>query len=470
MAPLAPSSLDVARHEVAKVWQRLLAALDAADHRIVSGPVAPPVTRALLKREIEKINLDLGCGEPAIDTVINLLEQATVHTSHPRYFGLFNPATILWGQVADLIAASLNPQLAVWSHAPAAVEMEQSALRFFATRLGLPNCGAFFTSGGEEANRCGVQVALVRTYPEVAELGLRALRREPVFYVSGESHLAWLKIATGLGLGRRAVRLVSVNDALQMDLGQLAELIRRDRREGRSPFMIGATAGTTAAGVIDPLPALADIAAQESLSLHVDAAWAGAAVLSDRWRGTLAGIERADSVTIDAHKWLSQPMGTGMFFARRAEILPEAFGVNASYMPPAIEGGLDYYQTTPQWSRPFRGLRLFLTLAVIGRGAYEQQINRDVAAGVFLRERLVARGWSLLNQTPLPVVCFTRIGHEADVTWHQQVVERVVKTGTAWLSSTLLDGRPALRACITSFRTSQLDIESLVEALHRAEA
>lgn len=157
--------------------------------------------------------------------------------------------------------------------------------------------------------------------------------------------------------------------------------------------MIVATAGATAAGVIDPLPRLADLADAEGLALHVDAAWAGAVALPDRWRGVLEGIERADTVTIDAHKWLSQPMGTGMFFARHDEWLRAAYRVATSYMPPAVAGGVDYYAQSPQWSRPFRGLRLFLSLAGAGRRAFEAQIDVDVLheAGT-PRRHAVARG------------------------------------------------------------------------------
>ena len=238
------------------------------------------------------------------------------HVIHPRYFGLFNPTPIVWGQVADIICARLNPQLAVWSHAPAAVEIELATIRMVGARLGIPDAKGFFTGGGEEANRASVQIALVRAFPSIAEGGLRDLPAQPVFYASAESHLAWLKIAVALGLGRSALRLVPVDRDLKMDVSILREMIDSDHEAGRAPFMVAVTAGTTAAGVIDPLPEIANLAEESGLSFHVDAAWAGAAAFSDTWRLALQGISRADSVTIDAHKWLSQPMGTGILLAR----------------------------------------------------------------------------------------------------------------------------------------------------------
>ena len=382
------------------IWPRALASLDTAERSILSGPVARDIDAAALRAQVAEIDLEVGIGEGAVARVLALLEHATTHTIHPRYFGLFNPTPAAWGQVADLISARMNPQLAVWSHAPAAVEMERRALEFVAARLQFHAGGSFFTSGGEEANRAGVQVALVRAFPGIVESGLRAVNRQPIFYVSAESHLAWLKIAANVGLGHRAVRLVPTDADLAMDVNAVLEMIAVDRNHGLAPFMIGATAGTTSAGIVDPLMALADVAQREGLALHVDAAWAGAVAFSDRWRGVLQGIERADSVTIDAHKWLSQPVGTGMFFARSDEWLRIAYGVSTSYMPPAVEGSTNFYQLSPQWSRPFRGLRLYLTLAAAGRQAYEKQIDDDVVLGDNLRHRLETDGWEVLKPDP----------------------------------------------------------------------
>jgi aromatic-L-amino-acid/L-tryptophan decarboxylase len=450
-------------------WSRALSALNATEQSVLRGPVAREVDGDVLRRRVAEFDMEDGIGESATTRVLGLLEEATTHTIHPRYFGLFNPTPAAWGQVADLIAARMNPQLAVWSHAPAAVEMEQRALQFVANRLGVPARGSFFTSGGEEANRAGVQVALARTYPQVVESGVRALDRQPVFYVSTESHLAWLKIAASLGLGHDAVRLVPVDTDFAMDVGALRAMILADRNAGLGSFMIGATAGTTSAGAIDPLASLADVATSEGLALHVDAAWAGAAAMSDRWRQVLVGIENADTVTVDAHKWLSQPMGTGMFFTRVDEWLRAAYRVSTSYMPTAVEGSVDYYQHSPQWSRPFRGLRLFLTLAAAGRRAFETQIDHDVALGTHLRRSLEAEGWTIVNrQTRLPVVCFSRPGHEANAAWHEAIAARVVQSGVAWISTVRLAGWPALRACITSCRTTDDDVAMLVGALSAA--
>src|SRR5256886_6024104 len=173
------------------------------------------------------------------------------------------------------------------------------------------------------------------------------------------------------GLGRRALRAVATDGQLQMDLGDLARRVAEDRHEGLAPFMVVGTVGTTGAGVIDPLPELAGFCRAENLWLHVDAAWGGAAILSPALKGHLAGIEAADSITCDAHKWFSVPMGAGMFFCRHREAVAEAFRADTSYMPGKTAGPThDPYTTSVQWSRRFIGLKLFLSLAEHGGSGY----------------------------------------------------------------------------------------------------
>jgi glutamate/tyrosine decarboxylase-like PLP-dependent enzyme len=261
-----------------------------------------------------------------------------------------------------------------------------------------------------------------------------------------------------------------VDDRLRLDVDDLARQIRADRAEGRLPFLVVGTAGTTAAGAIDPLSELAAVAQRENVWLHVDAAWGGAGVLSPLLRDHLAGIELADSITCDAHKWLSVPMAAGMFFTPHREPVLQAFRVEASsYVPPAVPDTDDPYVTTVQWSRRFIGLKVFMTLAELGRDGMAQQIERQAAMGRLLRDRLTAAGWRVVNDSPLAVVCFTHPEIEAGRTTTKAVVERVLGGGEAWLSEVRLSGPiVALRACITSHRTTEADIDILVDELERA--
>jgi len=266
------------------------------------------------------------------------------------------------------------------------------------------------------------------------------------------------------GIGRRALRTVATDGDLRMDLADLARRVTEDRRHGLAPIMVVGTAGTTAAGAIDPLADLARFCRSEHLWFHVDAAWGGAAVLSPRLRGHLAGIDAADSITCDAHKWFSVPMGAGMFFCRHPDVVGEAFRAQTSYMPGKTAGSVvDPYTTSVQWSRRFIGLKLFLALAQHGESGYVALIEHQARMGDVLRESLARAGWRIVNRTPLPLVCFTRDGLVPS-----QFLADLYARQIAWMSEVRLgDGVPVVRACITSFRTQPSDIEWAIREMGR---
>jgi glutamate/tyrosine decarboxylase-like PLP-dependent enzyme len=395
-----------------------------------------------------------------------------VQVTHPRYFGLFNPSVTLASVVADTLVALYNPQLAAWRTSPAANEMERHTLAWLTGKFGLPaTTSASFTSGGAEANLSAVIVALTRAFPDYGEGGLGCLSASPTIYLTREAHDSFNKIAHMTGIGRRALRTVATDRDLKMDLVDLVRRVAEDRRNGLVPVMVVGTAGTTAAGAIDPLPDLARFCRSEELWFHVDAAWGGAAIISPRLRGHLAGIDAADSITCDAHKWFSVPMGAGMFFCRHPDVVGEAFRAQTSYMPGKTAGPVvDPYTTSVQWSRRFIGLKLFLALAQHGESGYVQMIEHQARMGEVLRESIEHAGWRIVNRTPLPLVCFTRDGLVAS-----KFLAALYEHQIAWMSEVRLgDDAPVVRACVTSFRTNESDIEWVVRemsrlALHESE-
>lgn len=455
------------------VFQRLADEIRSYEAAIDDLPVAPTVAPAQIREQLSRYDFANPIPlDQLIADVAGLLRQWSLHANHPRYFGLFNPTVRRSGVVADALVAAYNPQLAAWPHAPIANEIERHVLGWFMPAFGLDPASGFanFTSGGQEANQTAVTAALTSAFPEFAERGVRALDGEPVLYVSAEAHHSFLKIARQSGIGREAVRHVPVDRQLRMDVEELVRQIDADRARGRLPFLIVGTAGTTAAGAIDPLPELAGLAQEEHLWLHVDAAWGGAAILSPALRQHLTGIELADSITCDAHKWLSVPVGAGMLFTRHREPIMQAFRVEASsYVPAAVPDTFDPYVTTIQWSRRFIGLKLFMTLAELGRDGMARLIEQQAAMGEFLRTHLASSGWRLVNDSPLAIVCFTHPEIESGRTTASEVVDRVVGGGRAWISEVRLSGPViALRACITSHRTQPVDIDILVDELERA--
>jgi len=436
---------------------------------IANGPIVPDVAphdiRSYLASRYD-FTKPMALEDVAVD-VQEMMRKWQVQVTHPRYFGLFNPSVTLASVVADTLVAMYNPQLATWRTSPAANEIERHTLAWLTEKFGLPaTASANFTTGGAEANLSAVIVALTRAFPEYGDAGLRSLPASPTIYLTREAHDSFIKIAHVTGIGRQALRTVAIDRDLEMDVGDLERQVGEDRRKGLAPVMVVGTAGTTAAGAIDPLPNLARFCRQENLWLHVDAAWGGAAILSPRLRGHLAGIGAADSVTCDAHKWFSVPMGAGMFFCRHPDAVGEAFRAHASYMPGRTDAGVDPYTSSVQWSRRFIGLKLFFALAQQGESGYVEMIEHQARMGDVLREALERAGWRIVNNTPLPLVCFTRDGLVASK-FLAELYERQI----AWMSEVRLGGgEPVLRACVTSFRTTESDIARVVREMSALQA
>ncbi len=456
------------------LWSAIAAEIADFRRRIRDLPVVPDATPASLRAELEpryKFDRPIDLETLTAD-VMRLLRTQQVHVTHPRYFGLFNPQVREAGIVADTLAALYNPQLAVWSHSPAANEMERLALRALAVRIGYDpdSMLAQFTSGGAEANLCSALCALASKFPKWAEQGVAALGTRPAIYVSGESHHSFVKIAKMTGLGTASVHEAPVRTDLKLDPVALERLIEADRASGWSPLLIVGTAGTTAAGIVDPLPELAAVAKRTGAWFHADAAWGGGALMSDRLRPQLDGIALADSVTWDAHKWLSVPMGGGMFFCRHPEAVKQAFAAVHTYMPIPTGDTVDSFQTTPQWSRRATGLKVFMSLAELGIGGYGKLVDHQAAMGALLRTKLREAGWTLVADTPLPVVCFTHPDIESGRISIDDVITRVYENRQTWISPVILGGerKRALRACITSYETEPRDLDALLSELLRA--
>jgi glutamate/tyrosine decarboxylase-like PLP-dependent enzyme len=470
---IPPFLLDPAQRE--QVWTALVEAIESYISTIRSLPVSAEPTPESVRSLVAQVDFARPMSpEDAVRFAANGLSSTQVHTPHPRYFGLFNPTPTTMGIAADAIVAAFNPQLAVWKHNPFATEVERYLMRAFASKFGYDpaTTDGVTASGGSEANHTALLASLTYAFPELEREGLRGLRAQPVFYVSAESHHSFHKAARLCGLGSAAVREIPVNRELRMEPAELEAAIRNDRSDGFVPFLVVGTAGTTNAGAVDPLPRIADIAARENLWFHADAAWGGAAALVSELRPLLAGIDRADSITLDAHKWLSVPMGAGILLTRHPEILGRTFHISAAYVPPKVDGtGFDAYEHSLHWSRRFIGLKIFLSLAVAGWDGYAATLRQMTEVGKQLRRDLEAADWEIVNSTALPICCFQDRRSPAGRSAHylEGVAREVVASGRAWISTTRLRGTiPVLRACITSYRTDADDLRILVSALNEA--
>jgi len=433
---------------------------------IAHGPLIPHVAADEIRGYLAS-RYDFKKSIPLEEVVADaerMLKTWQVQVTHPRYFGLFNPSVTLASVLGDLLAAMYNSQLANWRTSPAANEIEKHTLGWLTEKFGLPpETIATFTSGGTEANLSAIVVALTQAFPDYGEYGLRHLDADPAIYLTREAHNGYNKIAHLTGLGRKALRIVATDGELKMDIADLERQVAEDRKNGYAPFMVVGTAGTTATGVIDPLQEIARFCRQERLWFHADAAWGGAAVISPKLKHHLIGIESADSITCDAHKWFSVPMGSGMFFCRHPQRVAEAFRADISYMPKKTDLTVtDPLMSSVQWSRRFIGLKLFMAIAQHGESGQIEMIEYQTQMGNVLRESLAASGWSIVNSTPLPLICFTRAGLAVS-----EFVASLKERQIAWMSEAPVNGAPAVRACITSFRTTEAEIHWVVEEMNR---
>lgn len=460
-SPLFPDLRHRRNHEE---W--LTRALLDAVERVAEGPVTPTIDRAALQRDLREYDFSVPRQlEQVLSWTIAQLENGVTHITNPRYLGLFNPAPTYPAECADRIAAAFNPQLATATTSPAAVEIEAHVIRQVAARAGLPpNATGHFTSGGAEANFTALVCALTAANDRYGELGARAFAGPVAVYASRESHLAWFKIAHQAGIGRSAVNLIDTDGNGRMDPIALAAAIERDRRNRAIPVMVVATAGTTNAGMVDPLVACAKISREFGLWYHIDAAWGGALIASEVLRNQLSGIEQADSVTIDAHKWFAATMGCGMFLSAHPDVMERAFAVSTGYMP-SHNAERDPFLNSIQWSRRFVGLRLFLSLAAAGWDGYARHVEHAVAMIAVLRTGLEARGWRIVNNSTMAVLCAVPPPGSEDVA---AIVRRVLASGRAWVSTAQFEGRPVLRACATHGGLTPGDIAEIVDLLDAA--
>lgn len=444
--------------EIEKEFERL-------QREIHDGPIFPNVTAEEIREYLASrydFKKELRLDEVTCD-VMRMLRKWQVQVTHPRYFGLSNPSVTLASVVADTLVAMYNPQLANWRTSPVGNEIERHTLGWLANKFGLPASSvATFTSGGTEANLSAMIVALTKAFPDYGEMGLRHLEASPAIYLTDEAHHGYNKLAHIAGLGRRSLRIVATDRNLKLDVRDLKKQVSQDRKNGFAPFMVIGTAGTTATGVIDPLPEIGEFCGESGLWFHADAAWGGAAIISPSLRHHLAGIETSDSITCDAHKWLSVPMGAGMFFCRHPEAVSQAFRADVTYMPGrSTSQAVNPLATTIQWSRRFIGLKLFLSLAQNGESGHAEMIEHQTRMGHVLRELLLASGWRILNDTPLPLVCFAKDGLIVS-----ELLTYMQERQIAWMTEATIHGTPIVRASITNFRTTESDIRGVVDAMN----
>ena len=398
------------------------------------------------------------------------------HVPSANYFGLMNPTPAYAGFLAEALVAALNPQLATLARSQLASKIELETVRWIGERVGWPGkFGGTFTSGGNEANFSGLALALAAHFPGAIEDGVASIGGQPVVYASVEAHHSLDKSTGLLGIGRRALQRVGVNEKLQLDPQQLEEAIAADKAVGKKPFCVVATAGTTNSGIVDDIVELAEICQRNKLWLHVDGAYGGAAIFSNRHRDILRGIEHSDSITIDPHKWLAMPYAAGVILTSHPEALEQAFSVASPYMPKAAGAKLpDNSRISTQWTRRMNSLKLWLTLRIHGRQAYEELIDRQMRlAHNFAAWIEQSEEYELAAPVMVPIVNFRikgKFGGDQLAAKHMALVDEVTRDGQRWISETIANGKSVVRMMVISYLTEERHLEGLEKALVAAAA
>ncbi|HEY0004354.1 MAG TPA: aminotransferase class V-fold PLP-dependent enzyme [Pyrinomonadaceae bacterium] len=402
----------------------------------------------------------------------------------PRYYGLFNPTPLPIGVWADALAAALNQNLAAWRNSPSASMIEARVLRWLCELTGYESSESFgtLTSGGSEANLIALKCARDKWATGARDEGLLAAGRELVVYASEQCHYSFEKSVDILGLGRKSLRKIATDDNFQIRTDALRSKIEADLAAGRTPCSIAGAAGATSTGVIDPLDQLAEIAREYGCWFHVDAAYGGALSFSEKYRGLLKGIERADSVTIDPHKWMFVPFACGAVLVREgASVLRDAFDITPEYLSEqrthmaGTDATYDFFRYGQLGTRRFNALKIWMALKLLGQRGYAEIIERQIELTNYLAARLdELKDFRRLGLVQTAVCCFRFEPAESSLLdgpaldrLQTALQQRVELSGEAWLSSTVLHGRRALRVNINSFLTEQRHIDDLLELLRR---
>jgi glutamate/tyrosine decarboxylase-like PLP-dependent enzyme len=390
----------------------------------------------------------------------------TAQLSHPRFFAFVPGPSNFVSVLADTIAAGHNIFAGSWLEASGPEAVELVTIEWLCQLTGFPStAGGIFLSGGSVAN-----LTALATAREVRLSGEQKL--QGVVYLSDQTHSSIERALKLLGLSANQIRKIRSDENFRLCLNGLRSAILADRREGRLPFCVVANAGTTNTGAIDPLSELAKICREEDLWLHVDGAYGAAALFSQSHHHLLLGIREADSLTIDPHKWLFQPYDCGCLLLRERALLKQVFHLNPEYLEDAepSEHEINLWDYGPELTRPFRALKLWMSLQVFGADAFSAAVERGIELAMIAERRLrEIKGWELITPAQLGIITFRHApaGYTKSElnTWNRELGRRISSLGHSLVLSTSIRGDRVLRLCTINPRTRKEDIFSALDAL-----
>ena len=415
--------------------------------RVDSMPVAPAITGENSLRLFDAILPEQGIGEAAFDDLPEVLRAS--RTPNGRFFGYVLGSGDPVAATADLMASILNQNVTAWRSGPAAVTIEKTVINWLSQAIGCPGFRGYLTGCGSAANLMGLAMAR-EAFSPANERGVTA---GSVVYASQEVHMSIPKSVALLGLGRDNLRLIRTDSTLRMDTAQLERQIANDKGAGRTPLAVVASAGTVNTGAIDPLATIAEIAHGNGAWFHIDGAYGALAAIAERSR--FNGLELADSISLDPHKWLYQPLDCGCLLYRSSEAAQKAFSHSGDYTralsADPIEG-FAFFEESLELSRRFRALKLWLSLRYHGLAAFRESIRKDLAHARRLAEAINAEPQlELMGRGELSAVCFRYRGARGTAQTalnesNASILKRTQKRGRVYLSNATLAGKFCLRA------------------------
>ena len=443
---------------------------DFADRYLVTLPQIPTFPGHLrgeaVARAFDSAAPDEGIGAAAFDALDSIAGASRPNS--PRFFGYVFGSGLPIAMLGEFASSVLNQNVTAWRSGPAAVTIERTVVRWLAEAVGCSGFSGSLTGGGSSANLMGLCMAREAKVPanEAGHAG-------GVIYCSTEAHMSIPKAAMLLGLGTDNVRRIAVDDEFRMDTGALRHAIAADLRKGLKPIAVVATAGTVSTGSIDPLEQIADICEENGLWMHVDGAYGVLASLATPLQ--FSGLNRADSLSLDPHKWLYQPAGCGCLLYRHAADARRAFAHSEDYARVLSSDPIEsfaFFEESMELSRPFRALKLWMSLRYFGLRAFRESIAEDLRLAQVLAQAITAESrLELMAPVVLSAVCFRYKTSSGDLDGlNEAILRRVVAAGRVYISNATVRGEFALRACIVNHRSCEGDVLAVVDEVLKAAA
>ena len=443
--------------------------------QIEEKPVFPDVEPALLAKLFdEPLPERSSPAENVLKEIQEKLLPFCTHVGHPGYMGLITPSPNPAGVVADFICSALNQNVGAYSIGPAAVAIERRTVRWLTDLAGYgPEAGGNLTSGGTMANFIGLKLGRDRTSGDRAQHD--GIREPWAVYTSEERHVSVDKAVDAVGLGRTALRALPTDAEFRVRLDALEAAIEEDRRRGIRPMCIVGIFGTTNTGAVDPIRELRRIADREEMWLHVDAAYGGGMLLSNEFSMRDRGLELADSVTIDPHKWFYAPLDAGALLVKDERRLTASFGMRPSYLTDEFDPANERYQYYVhgfEQSRRFRGLKVWMSFKRYGARQIGAWVDNNVRQARHLHSLAVSHPeFEAASNPPMSAICirYSVAGlNDADgKRLHAEVARRVEQSGKFWISTTELKGKTWFRINPVNFRTRNEHMEQLLAMLEQ---